>query len=56
MLSVERGDAVAGGAPLAELHYNDHRLLFEAIGLANAAIVVGHEPPPATPIVLAEIR
>jgi pyrimidine-nucleoside phosphorylase len=56
VLSVERGDAVAGGAPLAELHYNDHRMLFEAIGLANAAIVVGHEPPPATPIVLAEIR
>jgi pyrimidine-nucleoside phosphorylase len=56
VLSVERGDAVAGGAPLAELHYNDHPMFFEAIGLATAAIVVGHEPPPATPVVLTEIR
>ena len=56
VLAADRGDAVRAGAPLAELHYNDHRRLFEAIALAGEAIVLGPEPPPAAPIVLAEIR
>jgi pyrimidine-nucleoside phosphorylase len=56
VLAVERGDEVRPGQPLAELHHNDHRRLFEAIGGVSEAIVIGPEPPAPAPIVIDEVR
>ena len=45
--AVARGDEVEVGNPLAELHYNDRRKLFEAIRLVNEALTLADEPPAA---------
>jgi pyrimidine-nucleoside phosphorylase len=49
------GDAVAPGAPILELLYNDERGLAEATTLARDAVEIGAEAPPPRPLVLATV-
>jgi len=55
-LAVARGDEVAAGDPLFDLHYNDPRHLFDAIKLATSALTLDDQPPGAARLVLDEVR
>jgi thymidine phosphorylase len=48
----KRGDAVAAGEPLAEIHAHDEASADEAAADVVAAFELGDEPPRARPIVL----
>ena len=48
----KRGDAVAAGEPLAEIHARDEASADEAAADVLAAFELGDEPPRARPIVL----
>jgi pyrimidine-nucleoside phosphorylase len=50
------GHAVAAGEPLATISWNDADRLEAATSILETAWVIGDEAPPATPIVLEEIR
>ena len=52
----KRGDRVAAGAPLAEIHARDEASADEAAGEVLAAYTVGDEPPPERPIILEVLR
>jgi thymidine phosphorylase len=48
----KRGDAVAEGEPLAEIHARDESEAAQAVDAVLAAYELADEPPPARPIVL----
>jgi pyrimidine-nucleoside phosphorylase len=50
------GDIVAEGEPLASIGWNDAGRLESATALLESAWEIGEEAPPATPVVLEEIR
>jgi thymidine phosphorylase len=49
------GDAVSAGDAVLELHYGSTARLEEAQHLAESAIIVGDEPPAASPLILGTI-
>jgi thymidine phosphorylase len=49
------GDPISAGEPVLELHYNAGRV-DEASQLADRAIAVGAEPPPAVTLVLDHVQ
>jgi len=50
------GDYVGAGDRLAALHYNRAEGLEEAMGMLQAAFVIGEEPVEPLPVVLEEVR
>jgi pyrimidine-nucleoside phosphorylase len=48
----KRGDAVAAGEPLAEVHARDERSAAEAAAAVAAAYTIGEHEPPRRPLVL----
>jgi pyrimidine-nucleoside phosphorylase len=46
------GDAVEAGEPVLELHYNDERLLADAMALAGQAIAISDTMPPIRPLLI----
>jgi pyrimidine-nucleoside phosphorylase len=48
----KRGDAVAAGEPLAEIHARDERSAEEAVAAVQAAYTLAEQAPPARPLVL----
>jgi thymidine phosphorylase len=50
------GDAVAPGAPIVELFYNDDRGLADAATLTREAIRISTEAPRVQPLVLSTVR
>jgi thymidine phosphorylase len=55
-LAVARGDVVAPGDPLMDLHYNDPRHLLEAIRLAGDAVTIADEPSAPVRLVIDEVK
>lgn len=51
-LSCERGDRVRAGDVVAHLHYADEARMADARPLVEAAVHIGPEAPPASPLVL----
>ncbi len=51
----KRGDSVAAGDPLAEVHARDETSATQACEEVRAAYELGDEPPPARPVVLETI-
>jgi pyrimidine-nucleoside phosphorylase len=56
VLRAKPGDAVAAGAPVATLHYNDDSRLADAVTLVQSAIHIASAAPPPLPLVLAWVR
>jgi pyrimidine-nucleoside phosphorylase/thymidine phosphorylase len=56
VLHATRGQAVAAGQPLIELHHRSGRGLEAARALCEEAVEVSSDPPPARQLVIAEMR
>jgi pyrimidine-nucleoside phosphorylase len=56
LIKAKPGDRVGRGDAVLELHYRDARRLETALPLAARAITLGDEPPPATSVVMGEVR
>jgi len=52
LLRKKRGDAVAAGEPIVELHYNDDRRLSEAVRLVESALAIEPAPPAGRALIL----
>jgi thymidine phosphorylase len=50
-----RGDQVAAGDPVLELHYRDPARLTGAIALASQALIVGDAPLEPAPLIVGEV-
>jgi pyrimidine-nucleoside phosphorylase len=55
VLHAKPGDRVAAGAPLVEMHVGRNGRPDEARALLAAAVAIGDEPPPSTPLVLGTV-
>jgi pyrimidine-nucleoside phosphorylase len=52
----KRGDRIAKGQPVLELHHRAGRGVEAALALCNEACVIGDEPPPARDTILGDVR
>jgi len=55
-IAAKVGDEVRAGEPVLELHYRDNRKLDQAIDRVSKAIAIGSSPPPATSLIVGEVR
>jgi pyrimidine-nucleoside phosphorylase len=56
MVLAKPGDALVAGDGVLELHYRDRERLAAAAALAVRAIDIADAPPPALPLIVAEVR